>query len=516
MTTLTSLSKTSPVTPPPATVEAPGIASANAAAAGAATPATPASVVRLSGAGTQAIDGVARAPLPLVWERGGKDAVSALIARNYNYLPPASSFKNLGAALLERFKTDDTNFSQSLQQVPQDLNTGTYDALLYTQLPPLHHLGDNQAGLTVTTKSGVKVTLALDSSDNGIAVQVQSSGKLSDDERKALAGLSTAFQKAIDGLAAVPPKIDLAGLAAFDPSVLSSVDLRSTLKLNETDTQQLDFHADAKQRTVRFNGPAGEAKISVDLSQPASWGSKEQQARALSNYLHQFDQAAARGHGDAALTGLFKDAVSQMHSDYGQQPAAPSQRIKLTGEDHAILTGLADFSASLTQTETSPNPLRPGEHDTFDYQTSQTTSVQGRTQLDRSISQQQQSQLKANYHLPSKPGGILELLKDPASQNYNYITVDDSASSNAALAYDEGALSKATLEQSASQSTRTVKYLMDKVVEDYTVPFNASHTRDLLELLAPKIKPDEDQRRRTLDAVNQMITLQPEPGLLPQ
>ncbi|WP_254504494.1 hypothetical protein [Duganella vulcania] len=516
MTTLTSLSKTSPVAPPPAAAEAPGIASANAAAAGATAPPTPASVVRLSGAGAQGIDGVGRAPLPLVWERGGKDAVSALIARNYNYLPATSSFKNLGAALLERFKTDDTNFSQSLQQVPQELSTGTYDALLYAQLPPLHHLGDNQAGLTVTTKSGVKVTVALDSSDNGIAVQVQSSGKLSDDERSALAGLASAFQKAIDGLAAVPPKIDLAGLAAFDPSVLSSVDLRSTLKLNETDTQQLDFHADAKQRTVRFNGPAGEAKISVDLSQPAGWGSKEQQAKALANYLHQFDQATTRGHGDAALAGLFKDAFTQMHSDYGQQPAAPSQRIKLTGEDHAILTGLADFSASLTQTETSPNPLRPGEHDTFDYQTSQSTSVQGRTQLDRSISQQQQSQLKASYHLPSRPGGILELLVDPATQNYNYITVDDSASSNAALAYDEGALSKATLEQSASQSTRTVKYLMDKVVDDYTVPFNASHTRDLLELLAPRIKPDEDQRRRTLDAVNQMITLQPEPGLLPQ
>src|SRR5471030_3214725 len=394
MTTLTPLSKNSSVTSPPATAETSGISSA---ATSIAPLATPASVVTLSAA-AQAVDGAP--PAPLVWERNNKDGVSALVARNYNHQPAASRFKNLGAALLERFKTDSSDFSQSVQRSSQDSSTGTYDALVYTQLPPLHRVGDDQAGLTITTKSGVKVSLALDSSDNGVAVQVQSSGKLSDDERAALAGLSGAFQQAIDGLAAVPPKIDLSGLTGFDASVLSSVDLRSQIKLNQTDTQLLDFHADAKQRSVRFSGPAGEAKINVDLSQPAAWGSKEQQAKALVNYLRQFDQAAMRGHADPELAGLFKDAFTAMHGNYGQQAAAPQQRITLADQDHAILTGLADFSASITQTETAPNPLRLGEHDSFDYQTSQSTSVQGRSQLDRSIAQQQQSQLKASYHAP--------------------------------------------------------------------------------------------------------------------
>ncbi|WP_332854579.1 hypothetical protein [Duganella sp. S19_KUP01_CR8] len=514
MTTLTPLSKNNPVTSPPATAETSGISSAAAAAPGIAPLATPASVVTLSVAGAQSVDGAPRAPL--VWERNNKDAVSALVARNYSYLPAASRFKNLGAALLERFKTDSSDFSQSVQQSSQDASTDTYDALLYAQLPPLHRVGDDQAGLTITTKSGVKVTLALDSSDNGVAVQVQSSGKLSDDERAALAGLSAAFQQAIDGLAAVPPKIDLSGLTGFDASVLSSVDLRSQIKLNETDTQRLEFHADAKQRSVRFSGPIGEAKISVDLSQPAAWGSKEQQAKALVNYLHQFDQATWRGQGDAELAGVFKDAFSEMHSNYGPQPAAPQQRVKLEDQDHAILTGLADFSASITQTETSPNPLRPGEHDSFDYQASQSTSVQGRNQLDRSVAQQQQSQLKASYHAPSKVDGILALTLDRASQNYNYVLVDDNASSNAALAHEDGALSKATLEQTASRSTRTIKYLLDKQIEDLTVPSSAAHTRDLLDMLAPKKKLDEDERRTTLDAANQMIFLQPEPGALPK
>ena len=515
MTTLTPLSKNSPVASPPFAVQTSGVASSGAAAANqapAATQATPASVVTLGPAA--ATDGAP--PALLVWERGGKDAVSALVARNYSYLPAASRFKNLGAALLERFKTDSSDFSQSVQQAPQGVQANTYDALMFAQLPPLHRLGDDQAGLTVTTNSGVKVSLALDSSDNGVAVQVQSSGKLSDDERHALAGLATAFQKAIDGLAAVPPKIDLAGLTGFDSSVLSSVDLRSQVKLNETDTQQLDFHADAKQRTVRFDGPAGEAKISVDLSQPAAWGGKEQQAKALTSYLQRFDQATARGHGDAALAGLFKDAFTEMHSNYGQPPAAPLQRVTLNDQDHAILTGLADFSASLTQAETSPNPLRPGEHDSFDYQTSQSTTVQGRNQLDRSIAQQQQSQLKASYHAPYKPDALMMLTLDPVSQNYNYVQVDDSASSSAALAYDEGALAKATVDQSASQSTRTMKYRMDKLTEDLTVPFSAAHTRDLLDMLAPKKKPTEDERNNTLAAVNQMIFLQPEPDAIPK
>jgi len=510
MTTLTPLSKNSSVTSPPATAETSGISSA---ATSIAPLATPASVVTLSAA-AQAVDGAP--PAPLVWERNNKDGVSALVARNYNHQPAASRFKNLGAALLERFKTDSSDFSQSVQRSSQDSSTGTYDALVYTQLPPLHRVGDDQAGLTITTKSGVKVSLALDSSDNGVAVQVQSSGKLSDDERAALAGLSGAFQQAIDGLAAVPPKIDLSGLTGFDASVLSSVDLRSQIKLNQTDTQLLDFHADAKQRSVRFSGPAGEAKINVDLSQPAAWGSKEQQAKALVNYLRQFDQAAMRGHADPELAGLFKDAFTAMHGNYGQQAAAPQQRITLADQDHAILTGLADFSASITQTETAPNPLRLGEHDSFDYQTSQSTSVQGRSQLDRSIAQQQLSQLKASYHAPSKPDGLLALTLDRASQTYNYVLVDDDASSNAALAYKDGALANATLEQAARQSTRTVKYRMDKQIEDITIPSSAARTRDLLDMLAPRKKLDEDERRIALNAANQMIFLQPEPGDLPK
>jgi hypothetical protein len=61
----------------------------------------------------------------------------------------------------------------------------------------------------------------------------------------------------------------------------------------------------------------------VDLSQPASWGSKDQQAKALDKYLQQVDQAGTRGQGNGAMITMFKDAFKGMNSDYGT-PAIPS------------------------------------------------------------------------------------------------------------------------------------------------------------------------------------------------
>ncbi len=114
-------------------METAGISPVNSGVIDSAPTTSPSSVVKLGAVGTR-VDGASRAPL--VWERSGKDALSALVARNYNYLPSANRFKDLGAALLERFKTDGSDFSQSLQQAPEDTETTTYDTLLYSQLAP--------------------------------------------------------------------------------------------------------------------------------------------------------------------------------------------------------------------------------------------------------------------------------------------------------------------------------------------------------------------------------------------
>ena len=92
-----------------------------------------------------------------------------------------------------------------------------------------------------------------------------------------------------------------------------------------------------------------------------------------------------------AALAMFKDAFQQLNSAAPQQGAGKAST--LTEVDHAMLTGLADFSASLADTPGSPNPMRPGEADTFAYQASQTTSVGGHGPLHRTLSQKQHTHL---------------------------------------------------------------------------------------------------------------------------
>jgi hypothetical protein len=487
-------------------------------------PATPASIVTLSrsnpATSSQDMPGIlASATNPLVWETKSDDPLSYLMAHNYASQTPADRFAGLGAAMLDQFKGDGTDISQSVRQGLPGTQLNPYGGVVSIRPPSLHGIGDNQITLSITTKSGIEVSLSLDSQKDSLAVQMKSSGKLSDTERSALADLAKEFQDAIDGIASQQPNIKLDGLTQFDSNVLASVDFHANVRQISNETQSLDFHADATQRTVSLNGPAGAAKVSVDLSKPASWGSQAQQAKAMNNYLKQFDQAASRGNGNASLTTMFKDAFSEMNSNYGPvpQPRIGMQPpISLGDEDHAMLTGLADFSASVTQTQTSPNPMRPGEKDSFAYQASQSTDIQGLDQSDRAISQTQQSTLQASYHRSIAP---LDSTRE--SQNYSYYTIDDTATSAVDMAYKKGVLVKASLSQSASQSTRVQKYVLGHLTDDTTTPSEASLTQDLVKALMSDTKSNEsrtaseiDQRKQMLSAINDMIFLQSNPARL--
>ncbi|EEF27762.1 conserved hypothetical protein, partial [Ricinus communis] len=341
MTTITSLNRT---TSPPAIAPAGG-APAPASSATAASP-SPATVVSIGAAAPALVTTTA-----LLWENRTRSGSAALMAQNIGNEPLAGRLKGLGGELLKQIAYDGADFSQSVQLAPGGTQANTYDMLVAPSQVSQHGMGDNQITLNITTRSGVKVTLKLDAGDNSIAVEAKADGELSEAERKALGKLSEAFQKSIDGLTEDPPHIALAGLTQFDSSVLASVDLKGQVKINAKDTQTLDFHADSTQRTVRFNGPAGSASIGVDLSQPRTWGSKEQQATAVKNYLGQVDQAGTRGRGNRDMIGMFKDAFTDMNSDYGTPPAAPPMSITLTDQDRAMTTGLADFNASFSQAE---------------------------------------------------------------------------------------------------------------------------------------------------------------------
>lgn len=453
----------------------------------------------------------------LVWENRTLSTSATLMSRNMGNDELSTRLNGLGSELLKQVAYDGADFSQSVQQLPAGATSDTYALQVSPAKISQHGVGDNQISLSITTASGIKVELKLDASDNNIAVEAHSSGKLNEVERKALGKLSEAFQKAIDGLTENPPRIDLAGLTQFDSNVLAAVDLKGQIKINAQDTQRLEFHADSMARNLSFSGPAGVASIAVDLSKPASWGSKEQQAAALQHYLQQVDQAATRGQGRGAIIGMFKQGFSALNSDYGSRPVAQHD-IALTRQDHALTTGLADFNASFAQTEEFPNPARSTEKDSFAYELAQQTSISGSSQLDRSISQQQSSHLKARYHAPIKADAKLALDLSPNSQNYNYVTIDDAASSATEIAYNKGVLAKTTLDMQASQSTRTLRYSLGKLQDDHTTPAGKRSTRDLLATLEPERTGGDPlsaaEQTQMLATLSQQILLQQNPDAL--
>lgn len=439
-------------------------------------------------------------PKALVWENRTRSTAASMMAQNFNEQPAAGRLKGLGGELLKQVAYDGEDFSQSVQQAPNGVYAETYDMLVSPSQISQHGMGDNQISLSITTRSGVKVDLKLDAGDNSIAIEAHSDGKLNEAERKALGELSEAFQKSIDGLTEDPPRIDLAGLTQFNKNALASVDLKGSIKINPKETQYLEFHADASQRSVNFSGPAGSAKIDVDLSQSAAWGSKAQQAKALEKYMQQVDQAGMRGQGNATMIAMFKDAFTDMNSDYGTPAVAPLST-GLTDRDRAMTTGLADFKASFAQTEVSSNPAKVTEKDSFAYEVSQKTTLSGASRMERGVTQQQESHLKARFHAPVSADAQLALDLEPQSQNYKYHMIDDSASSTTTIAYDEGVLAKATLEMQAHQSSRVLKYTLGKLQEDHTTPSGKASTRDLLKEL------NEAEDPQALAALNQRIFL---------
>ncbi|MGK5054940.1 hypothetical protein [Janthinobacterium sp. RB2P8] len=465
-------------------------------------------------------------PSPKIWESPSRDGVSEQMTKNFSSRTFGGRFGGLGAALLEQIKGGVRNVSQAVQQSPPRMEPNTYSEI--GALPPasLHGNGEDRVTLSITTKSGVEVKLSLDSQDDGLAVRMSTSGELSEAEADALGGLADAFQEAINGMAKGQPKIKLSGLMQFDQEVLASVNLHAEVKVRTEpqSMQTLDFQADSAQRKVSFSGVAGSLDVKVDASQLHAMGSKERQAKAMNSYIKQIDQAASRGHGDAGLMSMFKDAFTAMHSNAPLPPAGTSLpedgKWRLAAEDRAMLTGLPDFAASVSQTVKFSNPMRSSERDGFQYELSQKTSVAGASQDDRTLRQQQQSKLSASFHQTLIPGVPLRLTDQVESQNYTYHQIEDTASSDAKMAYKDGKLVKASLQQEASQSTHIMKYVLAKVESDVTTPTNHTLLRDLVGVLGP-YKTDElgmtpekkaEQRAQLLQTLGDEVLLQSYPG----
>lgn len=444
------------------------------------------------------------------------DAISTRMVQNYvNSVSPSSSarFQGLGSALLDRFTNNGANYAQSVQlsAPPGTVGIG----------------GESGSGiesdikLAVKTNSGINVALTLKSTDTGLSVDIQSSGTLSDSERKALSSLAGAFQQAIDAASAEPPKLDLTGLMKFDPSVLASVDFTAGETIGSQSVQSIAFHADSTTRTVDVTNAQGSIHLSVDAQDSAIAGTPQQRSAAIADYLAQFDRAAARGHADASLMTMFKDAFTELNqsSDAQTSASAAAKSSRLNDAGLALLTGLPDFSASISDKTKSTNPMHPAEVDSFSYQISQKTQIDGTPPLDGSVRQTEQSQLSATFHTGISGGAAPVLTSQRASQNYDYVTIDDIAQSTTAFSYRHGEVTLAASEQSASQATRTQTYENGNETQDLNAFEEQSRSTDLLSLLN-KLREAQDQdqgdaaRQRTLSDVHDAISLQADPAKL--
>ncbi|MFJ3056161.1 hypothetical protein [Herbaspirillum sp. NPDC087042] len=427
------------------------------------------------------LDGTSSLPRA-IWEAPQTDAISTRMAADASAGDLGSRWKGLGRAMMDQatlLGPDNAAYSQSVLVSDQARQGSSgVQAILRDQL---HHFGSNAVSLSVKTASGAQVELSLSSNSDGVAVDVKlTAGKLTDDERAALGQLGDAFEAAVQGLAGQPPTLSLSGLTQFDSSKLASIDLKASLSGGTS----VQFHADASQRSVALSNTAGSMKVQVDAGKDAITGSADQRQRAIASYLQQFDSAASRGHADGGLTSLFKDAFSQLNGSAtpagvaSAASASPAPLLSASSDDRSMLSGLADFTASITGATSAPNPLHHDEVDGFDYQVSQHTSLSGASQANRAISQQSSSTLKASYHESLQPDLPLKLDTTRQSQNYTYHQINDQASSQVDIGYHLGYLVQAQVRQSASQDAKVSKYVMGDLVSTTDTPLQAQIVRD--------------------------------------
>jgi len=383
---------------------------------------------------------------------------------------------------------------------------------------------DNRFALGVVTASGRKVDLVLANVGEAMFVRVDADPELGGDERAALAGLAKGFQDAIDGMALDTPRIRLGELARFSHPLLQSIELRAevTLPGEPPERQSLALRIDADRRSLAIDGPRGAISLAIDTSRPELLGTRQQQSRAIDIYLQEFDQAARRGHGDPGLATMFRDAfadLSRTSSRDAPELGAPvGGGTPLSTVDRAVLTGMADFEATIAATPRQDNPARREEITGFRYAVSQATRIEEKDAR-RSLFQVQTSQLKAQFHEALDKRDLPAFDFRSETQNYRYHEIDDSASSAVSLDYRDGRLLGARLEQSLSESERVRKYVLGRLMADDTTPARYALVRDLMATLAPYQpgqagRPDaaseerrDEQRQASFDALGEELVL---------
>jgi hypothetical protein len=452
------------------------------------------------------------------WEQDGIDKLSMYMLSAVQSSSTVSRFQGLGAALLEQLAASG---GQRISQSGLAVASGsrTEPGSLGLQQAGLRDYARDSVSFSLTSASGATVSLGLYNSDNGLAVNADvQGGSLNAAELKGLAALADSFQKAVNGLTAEPPTVQLGDLVKLDPSLFTGLKLDASIQTASGGTQIFALNIDDQTRSLSLKSASGEVKMHFDTQGGLLLGSQSQRQAAVANYLEQFDAAQKRGEGDKNLMGVFKDAFRQLNSvdDTSTRPANhdPSR---------LLLSGLADFDASLSQTTQQINPMHKDEVDHFDYSVSQSTSLEGGSG-ELTVQQDQQATLKAAWHEGLDPSADLVLTLDSKSQNYRYHEVDDHANSSIRLKLANNRLVEATATQQASQQERVRTYQDAELVSDITKPSDAEQSRNLLNSLEALISQDRQAKRlgirsnleQQLHALQPLWLLQANPGQIRQ
>jgi hypothetical protein len=406
-----------------------------------------------------------QAPLAsaLTWKVKSSDPLTSLMTINYGSKSLLDRFDGLGAAALR----DPGDFSQSVSLLNADPVAGGY-----------------QVTLSIKMADGIDVKVNLDSKANSLALQVSSSSKLGATDRAALAKLADGFQNAIDSMRD-GSKLDFTGLLAYDPASVSSIDVQAKTQFGTTPAQMQTFHVDHAKRSFTSDGPDGKVSVSVDLRQLAGMGNAQQRKAGMDAYLKQFDEAGIRGHANESTMATFKSAFQQMTGVASETTVVSNRPINLSDSDHALLTGLPDFDASMSDTPVASNPMRQNEVDTFSYQVSQDTSISGDSQRNRSISQKQHTHLEASFH-ESLGATPLALDNSKGSQNYYFKHVSEDRSRDTEIGYHNGMLVRGTVDEHITRTTQVLKYVMGILTDESSTPEVSNTRRDLLTQISPR------------------------------
>lgn len=82
---------------------------------------------------------------------------------------------------------------------------------------------------------------------------------------------------------------------------------------------------------------------------------------------------------------FLKDAFIQLNGVDDVRRPTVQRPSALQAKDRALLSGLADFDASISEDARSSNPMRQDEVDAFTFRISQTSTIKGKALQDLSV-----------------------------------------------------------------------------------------------------------------------------------